>query len=295
LASRPSGENDPGMDRSELADFLRRRRERLRPRDVGLPVEGRRRTPGLRREEVAALVGMSTDYYVRLEQQRSPQPSPQVLAALARALRLTDDERDHLFVLAGHRPPAGHRAGDHVRPGLLALLDQLEHAPAQVLTDLGDLLAQNTLARLLFGGMCSVVEGERNVVWRWFTDPEVRRLYPADEHDYYSRLHVADLRGAVARRRTDPTADGLVRRLRAASAQFTVLWEEHEVSVRRESRMRIQHPVLGPLELDSELLLTPAEDQRLLVFTPPPGSDTAARLDLLRVVGPERFETSDQG
>jgi transcriptional regulator with XRE-family HTH domain len=282
------------MDRSQLADFLRRRRERLRPRDIGLPVDGRRRTPGLRREEVAALVGMSTDYYVRLEQRRSPQPSPQVLAALARALRLTDDERDHLFVLAGHRPPAGHRAGDHVRPGLLALLDQLEHAPAQVLTDLGDLLAQNTLARLLFGGMCSVAEGERNVVWRWFTDPEVRRLYPVDEHDYYSRLHVADLRGAVARRRTDPVADGLVRRLRAASAEFAVLWEEHEVAVGRRSRMRIQHPLLGPLELDSELLLTPAEDQRLLVFTPPPGSDTAAQLDLLRVVGPERFQTSEQ-
>ncbi|MDT7559622.1 MAG: hypothetical protein QOC83_2473 [Pseudonocardiales bacterium] len=282
------------MDRSELADFLRRRRERLRPRDVGLPVSGRRRTPGLRREEVAQLVGMSTDYYVRLEQQRGPRPSSQVLAALARALRLTDDERDHLFVLAGHQAPAGARAGDHVRPGLLALLDQLEHAPAQILTDLGDLLAQNSLARLLFGGMCSVEESDRNVVWRWFTDPGVRALYPVGEHEYYSRVHVADLRGAVARRGNDPTAAALLRRLRRDSAEFAALWDEHDVAVRRASRMRIQHPVLGPLELDSELLLTPAEDQRFVVFTAPPGSDTAAQLDLLRVVGHERFESSEQ-
>ncbi|HEX4361140.1 MAG TPA: helix-turn-helix transcriptional regulator [Pseudonocardia sp.] len=270
------------MDRVELADFLRRRRERLRPRDIGLPDAGPRRTPGLRREEVAYLVGMSTDYYVRLEQQRSPQPSPQVLTALARALRLTDDERDHLFVLAGHPSPPGPRAGDHVRPGMLALLDQLEHAPAQVLTDLGDLLAQNDMAQLLFGTMCSVAPGERNVVWRWFTDPGVRARYPADEHDYYSRLHVADLRAAVARRGRDPLAAALVDRLRAASPEFTALWDQHEVAVRRRSRMRINHPALGPIELDSELLLTPAEDQQFLVFTPPPGSITADQLAQLR-------------
>lgn len=278
-----------GMDRSELADFLRRRRERLSPRDVGLPTAGRRRTPGLRREELAHLTGMSTDYYARLEQRRGPQPSTQVLAALARALRLTVDERDHLFVLAGHPAPAGPRAGDHVRPGLLALLDQLEHAPAQIITDLGDLLAQNGLAQLLFGAMCSVDPGERNVVLRWFTDPEVRGLYPAREHEYYSRAYVADLRAAVARRGSDPAATELLRRLRAGSTEFAALWDEHEVAVRRQTRMRIRHPVLGPLELDSELLLTPEEDHRLLVFTPPPGSDTASRLDLLRVVGRESF------
>ncbi|HEX4249095.1 MAG TPA: helix-turn-helix transcriptional regulator [Pseudonocardia sp.] len=270
------------MDRIELADFLRRRREQLRPRDIGLPDAGLRRTPGLRREEVAQLVGMSTDYYVRLEQQRSPQPSPQVLAALARALRLTDDERDHLFVLAGHQPPAGRRVGDHIRPGLLALLDQLEHAPAQILSDLGDLLAQNTMAQLFFGTMCSVDPGQRNVVLRWFTDPEVRALYPTDEHEYYGRLHVADLRAAVARRGKDPVADELVRRLRAASPEFTALWDRHEVAVRRQSRLRINHPALGPLELDSELLLTPAEDQQFLVYTPPPGSNAADQLARLR-------------
>ena len=270
------------MDRAELADFLRRRRERLHPRDLGLPDAGPRRTPGLRREEVAQLVGMSTDYYVRLEQQRSPQPSPQVLAALARTLRLTDDERDHLFVLAGHHPPLAHRAGDHVRPGLLALLDQLEHAPAQILSDLGDLLAQNAMAQLFFGTMCSVEPADRNVVLRWFTDPAVRALYPADEHEYYNRLHVADLRAAVARRGKDPVADALVSRLRAVSPEFVALWDRHEVAVRRQGRIRIDHPALGPLELDSELLLTPAEDQQFLVYTAPPGSNAAAQLARLR-------------
>src|SRR6516165_11450992 len=134
------------MDRTELADFLRRSRERLRPHDVGLPDVGLRRTPGLRREELAQLAGVSADYCMRLEQRRSSQPSTQVLAALARALRLTEDERDHLYILAGYQPPAGPMAGQHVRPGLMHLLDELTGTPAQILTDLGDLLAQNVLA-----------------------------------------------------------------------------------------------------------------------------------------------------
>src|SRR5437667_10226976 len=108
---------DMEMNRRELADFLRRVRERLRPQEVGLPSGPRRRTPGLRREELSQLAGMSADYLMRLEQARSPQPSAQLLAALARALRLTEDERDHLYLLAGHRPPEGRPAGNHVRPG----------------------------------------------------------------------------------------------------------------------------------------------------------------------------------
>src|SRR3954464_8851063 len=156
------------MDRRELADFLRRSRERLRPQEVGLPAGPRRRTPGLRREEVSQLAGMSADYYMRLEQARSPQPSPQILSSLAHALRLSDDERDHLYLLAGHRPPAGRLAGDHIRPGLLFLLDRLSDAPAQILNDIGDLLAQNALAESLFGGVCSTQPQNRNIVWRWF-------------------------------------------------------------------------------------------------------------------------------
>lgn len=167
------------MDRTRLADFLRRSRERLRPQDVGLPAGPRRRTPGLRREELAHLAGVSADYVMRLEQARSSQPSTQLLAALARALRLTPDERDHLYLLAGHRPPEGPRAGHQIRPALLYLLDRLGDTPAQLLTDLGDLLAQNALAEALFGRVNDLDEQDRNIAWRWFTNPaSARHTHP---------------------------------------------------------------------------------------------------------------------
>lgn len=277
------------INRRELADFLRCSRDRVRPQDVGLPLGPRRRTPGLRREEVAQLAGMSADYYIRLEQARGPQPSPQMLSALARALRLSADERDHLYLLAGHRPPAGHATGDHVSPGLLHLLDQLSATPAQVLSDLGDVLAQNPIARALLGGVCTVSEHGRNVVWRWFTDPAVRGAYPAEEHDHYSRLHVADLRAATGRRAGDLAAARLVERLSEASDEFSALWQLHEVAVRRRTRMRVLHDVIGPVDLDCQVLLAPEGDQRLVLFTPPPGTDTASRLGLLEVVGTEEF------
>ncbi|MFI7423273.1 helix-turn-helix transcriptional regulator [Nonomuraea sp. NPDC049684] len=280
------------MDRTELADFLRRSRERLLPGEVGLPSGPRRRTPGLRREEVAQLAGMSADYLMRLEQARSPQPSTQLLGALARALRLTSDERDHLYLLAGHRPPAGPRAGEHVKPSLLYLLDRLVGTPAQVLSDLGDVLAQNAMAESLFGCSCTVEEPDRNIVWRWFTDPFRRAAYPEEEHAERSRAHVADLRAAVVRRGNDEQARALVERLRRASPEFVSLWERHEVAVRRGSRMRVRHPAIGAMEFDYEVLLAPAEDQRLLIFTPPPGSKTFEALELLRVVGPETVHRS---
>ncbi|MFI7105741.1 helix-turn-helix transcriptional regulator [Nonomuraea sp. NPDC050227] len=280
------------MDRAELADFLRRSRERLLPGEVGLPSGPRRRTPGLRREEVAQLAGMSADYLMRLEQARSPQPSTQLLGALARALRLTSDERDHLYLLAGHRPPAGPRAGEHVKPSLLYLLDRLVGTPAQVLSDLGDVLAQNAMAESLFGCSCTVEEPDRNIVWRWFTDPFRREAYPEEEHAERSRVHVADLRAAVVRRGNDEPARALVERLHRASPEFVSLWERHEVAVRRGSRMRVRHPAIGAMEFDYEVLLAPAEDQRLLIFTPPPGSKTFEALELLRVVGPETVHRS---
>ncbi|WP_443064346.1 helix-turn-helix transcriptional regulator [Streptomyces sp. NBC_00525] len=280
------------IDRRQLADFLRRSRDRVRPQDAGLPIGPRRRTPGLRREEVAQLAGMSADYYVRLEQARGPQPSPQILASLARALRLSGDERDHLHLLAGHRPPAGGPAGDHVEPGLLHLLDQLPTTPAQVIGDLGDVLAQNEAARALLGGVCTVSEYGRNLVWRWFTDPDQRAAYPPEEHAYYSRLHVADLRAAVGRRAGDPAAARLVSRLRAASEEFAGLWPLHEVAVRRRTRMRLLHPLVGPVELDCQVLLAPQGEQRLVLFTPPPGTDAAGQLALLGAVGSGQFSPS---
>ncbi|MEU8149512.1 helix-turn-helix transcriptional regulator [Nonomuraea sp. NPDC048901] len=280
------------MDRVKLADFLRRSRERLRPQEVGLAAGPRRRTPGLRREELAQLAGVSADYVMRLEQARSSQPSVQLLSALARALRLTEDERDHLYLLAGHRPPEGARAGNHVRPGLLYLLDRLGDTPAQLLTDLGDLLAQNALAETLFGCVCRIEERDRNIVWRWFTDPFVRQAYPAEEHDRHSRLRVADLRAAATRRDYDQPSSALIDRLGAASEEFADLWQRHEVAVRRESRLRVIHPSVGLIEFDFEMLQTQAADQRLRLFTPPPGSKSIEALELLRVIGPETAHRS---
>lgn len=232
---------------------------------------------------------MSADYYMRLEQARSPQPSAQLLTALARALRLDDDERDHLFLLAGQRPPAGRPAGNHVRPGLLLLLDQLTETPAQLVTDLGDVLAQNSMSDALLGTICSVREGERNVVWRWFTEASMRAPYPDGERDDLDHYQVAGLRAAAARRGNDAASTELVRRLLAASPRFADLWPLHEVEVRRSARLRVDHPVIGPVALDWETLLTPSEDQRLQVFTPAPGSVDVNRLALLRVVGRDQF------
>ncbi|MFF0609534.1 helix-turn-helix domain-containing protein [Nocardia tengchongensis] len=275
------------MDRDKLADFLRRSRERLQPQEAGLTPGPRRRTPGLRREELAQLAGVSADYVMRLEQARSSQPSVQLLAALARALRLSADERDHLYLLAGHRPPAGTHAGTTVRPALRYLLDRLGDTPVQLITDLGDLLAQNALAEALFGCVCTIDESDRNIAWRWFTEPAVRAAYPEEEHDRLGRVRVADLRAAATRRGYDAASTALIDRLQAASPEFTELWQRHEVAVRRESQVRVVHPAIGTIEFDYELLQTQAEDQRLRVFTPPPGSPSVAALELLRALGPE--------
>lgn len=274
------------MDRDKLADFLRRSRERVRPQEVGLAAGPRRRTPGLRREELAQLAGVSADYVMRLEQARSSQPSTQLLAALSRTLRLSEDERDHLYLLAGHRPPEGPRAGDQIRPALRYLLDRLGDTPAQLLTDLGDLLAQNALAEALFGCVCRIDPQDRNLVWRWFTEPSVRAAYPTDQHDDLSRERVADLRAAATRRAYDSPATTLINRLTTASAEFAELWQHHEVAVRRVSRLRIVHPLIGPVEFDFEMLRTEAEDQRLRLFTPPPGSATVEALERLRAPAP---------
>jgi transcriptional regulator with XRE-family HTH domain len=276
---------DLDLDRAELADFLRRSRARLVPADVGLTEGARRRTPGLRREEVAQLAGMSVDYYTRLEQSRGPRPSRQILTALARALRLTDDARDHLFHLAGEEPPrAGHGTG-HVRPGLLLVLDRLEDTPAQVVSDFGDVLAQNSMAAALFGDMSARPQAQRNIVRRFFTDPGSRALFPSEDHAELARLHVANLRALLAARPDDPRPAALVAELRASSEEFARLWNTHEVAVRRSGVKRVRHPVVGDLELDCEVLLSADHDQRLILHIARPGSESYERLRLLRVVG----------
>ncbi|MCQ4080123.1 helix-turn-helix transcriptional regulator [Streptomyces sp. RB6PN25] len=283
------------MDRTQLADFLRRSRERLAPADVGLPLGARRRTPGLRREEVAHLAGMSTDYYTRLEQARGPRPSRQILAAVARALRLSDDERDHLFLLAGEEPPRDRRASGHVRPGLLLILDRLDDTPAQVVSDVGDVLAQNPMAAALVGDASARHADQRNVVLRYFTDPRAREIVPPEDRAELARAHVANLRAVLAARPDDAHAARLVSGLRAESPEFAQLWEAHEAAVRRRDTKRFVHPVVGLLELDCEVLLSGEHDQRLIVYTARPRSESQTRLQLLRVIGLQDFSSASPG
>jgi transcriptional regulator with XRE-family HTH domain len=276
------------MQRDQLADFLRRRREAIRPAEVGLADGRRRRTAGLRREEVAMLAGMSVDYVVRLEQGRSSQPSTQLLGALARALRLSDDERDHLFHLAGHQPPPADGVARLARAGLVRLLDLLGDTPAMVLSDLGEVLAQNRAAVLLSGDHTGFTGDRRYVIYRWFTEPAVRAVQPPQDHDHHARQIVADLRAAAGRRSGDSTVAGLVERLAAASAEFRTLWAEHEVAVRRADRKTMLHPRVGRLLMECETLVTPDHGQELVVLTPA-DAETRERLELLRVLGLEAF------
>lgn len=276
------------MDREDLADFLRRRREALQPDDVGLPAGRRRRTAGLRREEVAGLAAMSTDFYARIEQRRGSRPSRETIAALSRALRLSLDERDHLFNLAGYEPPPRGIRADHVSPPLLRILDHLD-VPGQVTSDLAVTLAQNDLAIALLGDH-SVFEGPaRSHFHRWFLDPEARVHTPADEHERTSRTYVASLRAVHGRNRDDPEARELVELLLADSPEFAALWDQHEVGLRRDTRKRLIHPEVGLLELDCQVLTAENQTERLVVFTAAPGTESAERLQLLSVVGNQTF------
>lgn len=273
------------MDRAALADLLRSRRERLDPADVGLPPGLRRRTPGLRRDEVAALAAISVDYYTRLEQRRGPHPSAPVLSALARALRLSEDERDHLFHLAGQPAPARHSAGPHVSPGVLYLLDRLVDTPALVVDDLGVVLVQNRMSRLVSGDHTTHTGRARHAVWRWFTDPGSRARIPRYDWPARSRSQVAELRATVGRRGGEADVRTLLADLIAASPEFAELWEEHEVAVRRSDAKRIIHPEVGLLDLLCERLTSDVDGSVLVILHQRPGTDCREKLDLLSVIG----------
>jgi transcriptional regulator with XRE-family HTH domain len=277
------------MDRAALADFLRRRREALRPEDVGLAPGARRRAPGLRREEVAALAAMSTDYYTRLEQRRGPQPSEQLLAALARALRLTGGERDYLFRLAGRNAPAPVAVAAHVAPALLRVLDRLDDTPALILSNLAETLVQNGMAAALLGDASGRTGLARSGIYRWFADPSERLRYAAADRDRQSRSMVANLRAAHGSMGPKSRAGELVRALRQTSTEFADLWERHEVARRFEDHKTLVHPQLGPIELDCQALFTEDQSQALLVFTAPPRTEGHEKLQLLAVLGNETF------
>jgi transcriptional regulator with XRE-family HTH domain len=278
------------MDHTALADFLRSRREALHPEDVGLPMSPRRRVQGLRREEVAQLAVMSVDYYSRLERGSGAQPSTAMLDVLARTFRMTLDEREHLYRLAGHNVPERMLGSTHVAPGLQRVLDSIPHAPAFIVSDVGITLSQNTLATALFGDHNHHQGDERSGIYRWFTHPYVERaFYPEEDRDRQSRALISALRIAATRRGVKSYASKLAHRLNQHSSEFAEIWARQEVTRRFEDHKTIVHPEIGPIRFDCQALFTEDQSQTLVVLTTMPRSRDAEQLQLLNVVGQHRF------
>ncbi|MGW2640946.1 helix-turn-helix transcriptional regulator [Streptomyces sp. NPDC001348] len=269
------------MDRVLLADFLRARRGALQPEDVGLPRSARRRTGGLRREEVAALAGMSADYYSRIEQRRGPMPSEQMLAALARALDLSLSEREYLFELGGHAAPRRGPGDDHVSPTMRRIVERLSDTPALVFSRFGETLLQTPPAVALFGDYTRFSGMSRYLVYRWFTDPAQRALYPAEDHELRGRVFTVEIRVAYT---ADPEgrAGEIVAALLEVSPEFGEVWRRHEIDVTHHHDLkRYLHPELGELEMYGQRLVDPDAAQELLVFSAAPGSPSQEKLQLL--------------
>jgi transcriptional regulator with XRE-family HTH domain len=264
----------------DLGDFLRSRRARIRPEEVGLPSHGRRRVPGLRREEVAQLAGVSVDYYIRLEQGRGPSVSDAVLDAIARVLRLDETEHTYLRTVARPRGRRERRpATPRVRQGVQLLLDSMERTPAFVLGRRMDVLAWNALGDAV-GGFSRMAPGERNMPRQVFLDPGARDLYP--EWAAVAAQTVANLRIGAGRYADDPELCALVGELSLKSEDFRRLWADHQVKECAYGVKKVRHPVAGLLTLPYETLTVPTDpDQTIVVYTPEPGSETAERLALL--------------
>jgi transcriptional regulator with XRE-family HTH domain len=272
------------MDRALLADFLRARREVLQPEDVGLPRGSRRRTGGLRREEVAALAGVSVDYYSRIEQQRGPVPSEHVLAALARGLRLSLAERDYLFDLGGQPAPRRVLRDDHVSPTMMRIVERLSDTPALVMSRFGETLMQTRPAVALLGDYTRFTGMARYLVYRWFTDPAQRDLYPAEDHALRGRVFTVDLRAAYTADRTGRAGE-IVAALLEVSPEFAEVWQLHEIDVTHHNDLkRYRHGELGDMELYCQRLVDPDQAQELLVFSAVPGSASYEKLQLLGAV-----------
>jgi transcriptional regulator with XRE-family HTH domain len=269
-----------------IGEYLRARRELVGPEDVGLPDLGRRRVPGLRREEVALLAGVSTDYYVRLEQGRDQHPSEQVLEALARALQLDDDATAHLHRLAS--PPARRRRSrrpERVPTGIEELVGSFTERPAYVLGRYMDVLAANPMATAL---VPYYVVGE-NLVRAAFLDPRVRDMY--GDWERVTESTVAGLRALVGPDVDDPRLTELVGELSVRSERFRQLWARHDVRPKRGGTTRIDHPQVGPLQLGYEKLPIPDTDcQTLVVYHAEPGSPSAQALSLLASAIAEEHE-----
>jgi transcriptional regulator with XRE-family HTH domain len=275
-----------------LAEFLRSRRESLQPEDAGLPRGRRRRTVGLRREEVALLCGMSSDYYSRIERGAGAQPSEQMIAAIARGLHLDLDERDHLFALAGYSAPSRALRAEHVNPGLMRIVDRLSDTAVQVHTSIGVTLLQTPLAIALFGDQMNYSGRSRSLVYRWFTDPVSRTMYPPADREHHGRIFTAQLRTAVTRDGPRSQAAELAGILQQQSPEFTRFWADYEIGLRYTAMKRLIHPEVGELSLHCQTLLDPDQSQVLVVLTARPGTQDAEKLQLLAVTGNQNLNST---
>ena len=271
---------------SELGEFLRARRARLRPGDVGLPSgTGTRRTPGLRREEIAALAGLSIDYYIRLEQGKETNPSGPILDGLSRALRLNEEEHAHLYALANHA--AGRiarslpQASRVVRPGVRQLLESVRPCPAYVLTRTSDLLAANPEALTLFAGLTDWPPERRNTIRYTFFHPAARELFA--DWDHSAETTAAHLRSLAADTPSDPDVSALITELLDGSTEFARLWQRHDVRHRRGEAKQFRHPRVGRFTLTTEVLYL-ADGQRMTVYQAEPGSRDHDALTLLSMI-----------
>ncbi|MFI2233777.1 helix-turn-helix domain-containing protein [Nocardia testacea] len=283
------------MDRvRQLSEFLKTRRARLRPDDGGaVDFGGRRRVPGLRREELALLAGVSVDYYTRLEQGRARNVSPDVLDAVARALQLDADERVHLHNLAKPAAPRKRPSRpQQVGPEMRQALEALAAVPAYIIGRRLDILAWNELARLLIADFPALPSAERNMARLVFLDEASRDLYP--DWETKARDTVANLRYDAGRHPDDPQLAHLVGELSLASSDFRRLWADHYVHAKTRGRKRFRHPRIGELALDYVAMRAPDDpDMTMMIYSAPTGSDTAANLQLLAALTASAPELAD--
>jgi transcriptional regulator with XRE-family HTH domain len=237
------------------------------------------------------LANMSSDYYERIEQGRGPQPSPPMLGAIARALRLTLPERDHVYALAGHPAPEPNVALGYADPGLMTVLDALAaRVPALIADDLHNVVGQNPLNVALLGQLVGEPGFQSNFLWHWFLDPDYAKLYAPTDREQLSRNYAAELRTAAARQPDNHTLTALLDELRSNSADFARAWERNEVGTAAKTRKVLQHPLVGVLDCECDVVISPASGQRLVLFRGTPGTDTSERLAMLRVLGTQSLE-----
>ncbi|MFF2324664.1 MULTISPECIES: helix-turn-helix transcriptional regulator [unclassified Streptomyces] len=270
------------MASTEFGRTVRHWRDRVSPEAAGLPTGGHRRAIGLRREELALLAGISVDYVTRLEQGRATNPSDQVVEALGRALRLSGDEREHLFRAAGLVPPGQGTVPAHITPGVHRVLDRLTGTPVAVFDAAWTQLLANPLYTALMGERRG---RERNGVWRAFLGSGGRVRHTPESRRAMESAVVADLRAAARRYPADRGVRHLVAELRASSERFAELWESGAVGRHESSRKTIDHPTVGAITLDCDVLGVAGGDLRIMIYTAEPGSGDAERLDLLAVLG----------